>query len=304
MKGKKTIIAALLLAAAQTVQAQTYVESFEGWDGTTSDWLPEGWSEIHTDDIMPTRSNGEYTWHVINPANSKTLPKASDGNYYAAIGYAKDESGNDIYSDEWLISPAFKLSEYGGTMNYDVAFAPLFLYRVGNEYIDWDEYDFVDGQRIPAADLQIFVLQLLDDGTYGEYWDLYVSLCSDWCTQPLSALMSSAFSSTSFHTSQSTVFLTDDHLKNATVRIAFRYVGEEGNIMGIDRFRMGYATLVEDAPSVEGSVSGGEGGIIDALRTIEAAQSPSATYYDLSGRRGKGTLHGVTIVDGKKVIGK
>lgn len=300
MNSKKILAAALLAMSAASASAQLYTESFEGWDGTTPDWLPAGWSEFHTDAEMPNRNNGEYTWHVIDPANSKTLPKASDGRYYAAIGYAKDENGNDMYSDEWLISPAFKLSEYGGTLNYDAAFAPLFLYRVGNGYIDWSEYDFVDGERIPAADLQIFVLKLQDDGTYGEYWDMFVSLCADWWTQPLSALMSAAFSSTTFHTSQSTIFLTDDDLKGATVRIAFRYVGEEGNIMGIDRFRMNYATLVEDAPAVPDPNA--DEGLIDALRTIETAKSPVDTYYDLSGRRAKGTLHGVTIVNGRKVI--
>lgn len=281
--------AALLLGSPSMAQAQTYMESFEGWDGVTADWLPEGWSEINTDEVMPTRNNGEYTWHVINPENSKTLPKASDGKYYAAIGYAKDENGDDIYSDEWLISPAFKLSEYGGTMNYDVAFAPLFLFRVGNGYIDWNEYDFVNGERQPAADLQIFVLKLQDDGSYGDYWDLYVSLCSDWCTQPLSALMSAAFSSTTFHTSQSTVFLTDDNLKNATVRIAFRYVGSEGNIIGIDKFRMGYATLVDDAPLVTGV----------ELRQIAESAKANTGNYDLLGRRISGSSignHGVNIV--------
>lgn len=251
--------------------AQTYVESFEGWDGVTPDWLPEGWTEIHTDDVMPTRNNGEYTWHVIDPANSKTLPKASDGNYYAAIGYAKDDAGRDIPSDEWLISPAFRLSEYGGTLNYDAAFAPLFLFRVGNGYIDWNEYDFTNGERQVAADLQIYVLKLQNDGTYGDYWDLYVSLFSDWCTQPLSSLMSAAFSSTTFHTNQSTVFLTDDDLKGAIVRIAFRYVGEEGNIMGIDRFRMGYATRVDEAPIVD-------------VHTLLSSVPSRHSAYDISGR--------------------
>lgn len=281
--------AALLLGSPSMAQAQTYMESFEGWDGVTADWLPEGWSEIHTDEIMPTRNNGEYTWHVINPENSKTLPKASDGKYYAAIGYAKDENGDDIYSDEWLISPAFKLSEYGGTMNYDAAFAPLFLFRVGNGYIDWNESDFVNGERQPAADLQIFVLKLQDDGSYGDYWDLYVSLCADWYTQPLSSLMSAAFSSTTFHTSQSTVFLTDDDLKNATVRIAFRYVGSEGNIMGIDKFRMGYATLVEDAPYITGV----------EMRQIAANAQQHIGNYDLLGRKTSNlgvSNHGVSIV--------
>lgn len=284
-----SIFAALLFGAPTLAQAQTYTESFEGWDGVTADWLPYGWSEIHTDEIMPTRNNGEYTWHVINPENSKTLPKASDGNYYAAIGYAKDEYGNDIESDEWLISPAFKLSEYGGTMNYDAAFAPLFLFRVSNGYIDWNEYDFVNGERQPAADLQIFVLKLQDDGTYGDYWDLFVSLCADWYTQPLSSLMSAAFSSTTFHTSQSTVFLTDDDMKDATVRIAFRYVGSEGNIIGIDKFRMGYATLVEDAPLVTGV----------ELKKIANQSSAPASTYDLSGRKLSTTTnsyHGISIV--------
>lgn len=283
------ILAAMLLVMAPSAAlAQNYKESFEGWDGTTADWLPEGWTEIHTDDVMPTRANGEYTWHVINPDNSKTLPKASDGNYYAAIGYAKDENGKDIPSDEWLVSPAFKLSQYGGTMNYDAAFAPLFLFRVDNGYIDWNEYDFVNGERHSAADLQIFVMKLQDDGTWGEYWDLYVSLFADWCTQPLSSLMSADFSSTRFHTSQSTVFLTDDDMHDATVRIAFRYVGQFGNIMGIDNFRMGYATLVHDAP------------ILDNVMLSRLATSPKKTY-DLNGRlqqsaTSRSSMHGVSIV--------
>lgn len=295
MKLTNTIFALALSAVATTAAAQNYKESFEAWDGTTPDWLPEGWTEIHTDDVMPTRNNGEYTWHVINPDNSRTLPLASEGQYYAAIGYAKDENGKDIPSDEWLISPAFKLSEYGGTMNYDAAFAPLFLFRVDNEFIDWNEMDFI-GERQPAADLQIFVLKLQEDGTWGEYWDMYVSLFADWCTQPLSSLMSASFSSTRFHTSQSTVFLTDDDLHNATVRIAFRYVGQYGNIMGIDNFRMGYATLVENLPQPDD--------IADVLAQHSARSTQS---YDLFGRPSKRQPHGINIVtapDGtsKKVI--
>lgn len=278
-----------LLFMSHAAQAQTYMESFEGWDGVTTDWLPEGWLEIHTDDIMPTRKDGEYTWHVIDPSSSRTLPEACDGRYYAAIGYAKDEAGNDIESDEWLISPAFRLSEYGGTLNYDVAFAPLFLYRVGNGYIDWDAYDFVDGERLPAADLQIFVMKLEPDGTWGEFWDLYVSLCADWYTQPLSSLMSADFSSTRFHTSQSTVFLTDDDMHDATVRIAFRYVGSEGNIMGIDKFRMGYATRVDNAPAPDGLL-------------LQQATKHSHSAYDLAGRKVQGGNSGFQIVDGKKML--
>lgn len=274
-------LSAFLFAAVPSAQAQNYLESFEDWDGVTPDWLPQGWSEIHTDAEMPTRNNGEYTWHVINPDNSKTLPKASDGKYYAAIGYAKDENGNDIPSDEWLVSPAFKLSQYGGTMNYDVAFSPLFLFRVDNGFIDWSEMDFI-GERQSSADLQIFVMKLQDDSTWGEYWDMYVSLFADWCTQPLSSLMSAAFSNTTFHTNQSTVFLTDDDLKDATVRVAFRYVGQYGNIMGIDKFRMGYATLVEDAPAPDH--------VLLQQMAKRAVQS-----YDLNGRRVSAVTKGISI---------
>lgn len=280
--------AGLLLCSPALAQAQNYHESFEDWDGVTPDWLPEGWSEIHTDDVMPTRNNGEYTWHVINPDNSKTLPKASDGNYYAAIGYAKDENNKDISQDEWLISPAFKLSQYGGTMNYDVAFAPLFLFRVDNGFINWNEMDFI-GERQSSADLQIYVLKLQDDGTYGDYWDMYVSLFADWCTQPLSSLMSAEFSNTRFHTSQSTVFLTDDDMKDATVRIAFRYVGQYGNIIGIDKFRMGYATLVDDAPSITGV----------ELKKIANSSNAPTIVHNLSGRVTPSSAtnnHGINIV--------
>lgn len=276
------LCAAFLFPSSDFAQAET--ESFEDWDGVTADWLPEGWCEWHTDDYIPTLNNGSYPWPVINPADSKTLPAATDGKYYAAIGYAKDPQTNeDLYQDEWLISPAYKLSEYGGTLNFDAEYAPLFLFRVDNGFVDWGEMDFIE--RASSADLQILARKLTEENEWEEDWVLFKSLFADWYTQSLSALMSADFSSSRFHDS-GTLFFTDDCYKNATIQIAFRYVGQYGNIMGIDKFRMGYATLVPDAPSADG---------INNIQT----NSRKDTYFDISGRKTNNSKRGINIVSDK-----
>lgn len=273
-----------MLAFCLGASAQSYTESFEGWDGATPDWMPEGWAEWHTDDIIPTLSDGSFTWHVINPDNSKTLPKATDGRYYAAIGYAKNDQNEDLYQDEWLISPAFKLSEYGGTLNFDAEYAPLFLFRVDNGYVDWSEMDFTDGVRVSSADFQVLVRRLTADGEWDEFWEPCMSLFADWRTQPLSALMSADFYSSRFH-QVSTIFFTDECYHGATIQVAFRYVGQYGKVIGFDKFFMNYATKVDDAPSVDG--------------IPEVRQTPSVAAihpYDLWGRPAAKSCRGVSLI--------
>lgn len=276
----------LLLFLTMTVcaglNAQSYTESFEGWDGQTHDWLPEGWTEIHTDEWIPAQKNGEWTWHVIDPSKSSSLPTATDGKYYAAIGYARDENKVDHYQDEWLVTPAFKLSEYGGTLNYDVAYSPLFLFLLDNDHVDFNEMDFKI--RESSADLQVLVRIMDENGEWPDLWEFESSLFDDWQGQIFSSLFN-AFSSTTFHKS-STVFFTDEHFHDATIQVAFRYAGDRGNIMGLDNVMFNYATRVETG-----------------VLTATAVRPQTVATYDLTGRVCKNLpAAGLFIQNGRKVL--
>lgn len=260
--------------------AQMQRESFETWDGETKDWLPEGWTEFHGDPIIPTLKDGEYTWHVITPTTSRSLPKATEGNYYAAIGYAKDADGKDIYQDEWLMSPAYKLSEYGGTLEFDVAYSPLFLFLLDNDHVDWANNDFFI--RESSADLQLWVRTLNDNGEWNEEWEGLWSNFYDWSMQSLATLM--ALSGTTFRTNWRTFFLTDDEFKGKTVQLAFRYVGQQGNIMGIDNIRINYAERVEVDTKP------------DAIGQLPASAPSAATYFNLAGQRSNTAFGGFNVV--------
>lgn len=262
----RSLILLFSFCLCTALSAQKDIESFEGWDGQTNDWLPDGWTEIHTDDVIPTMKNGEFTWHVIDPTKSKTLPKATDGNYYVAIGYAKDENNKDLYQDEWLITPAYHLSEYGGTLNYDVAYSPLFLFLLDDDHVDFNEMDFK--VRESSADLQVLVRIMDENGEWPDLWDFKSSLFDDWQGQIFASLWNSFFN-TEFRSS-STVFFTEEQYKDATIQVAFRYAGDRGNIMGLDKVMFNYATRVDNTTG---------------LSNLSGSTSRSAASYDLQGRR-------------------
>ena len=225
-------LAFVALTLPLAVSAQTQTESFEGWNGTSDNWLPQGWTEKHT----------QCAWHVINPNSSNTLPAAKDGKYYAAVGY--DQDGK--HQDEWLFSPVYQLSPYGGTVEYAPAYAPLFLYRVTAEYVDYTNSVFKDGLHVAAADLQVWVRTVAADGTPGA-WTMLVSQCEEWKNKEFDELLSS-FSSNLFHT-EKTIFLDAAAYQNQAVQLGFRYVGEEGNIVGIDKVLVNYATTTDIVPT-------------------------------------------------------
>lgn len=285
MKIKRILCAALMAAAAQVGFAQMCEESFEGWDGSQG-WLPQGWTVEHTDEVIPTLAGGAFTWHVIDPTSEKSMPNPQDGKYYCAIGFAQDADKQDLYQDEWLISPAYQLSEYGGTVNVDLYYAPLFLFDCSPENLGGDPMDFIE--RRPSANLTIFARPMLENGEWDEDWTEFGNLFGMWRTQTFNTLLS-VFSSIDYHI-HDTIFLTSDEFKGKVVQIAFRYEGKKGNNMAVDRLRVNYATPYEDATGV-GTIS---------TKTM----TQTNTCFDLQGRAyvRQPNAHGIVINGGKKVI--
>lgn len=277
---KKILLPLLFILLGLRGNAQACLETFDGWDGTTEDWLPDGWTEEHTDEDIPALAGGQYTWHVIDPNSMRSMPAPRSGQYYAAIGFAKDADGMDLYQDEWLISPAYQLSEYGGTLSFAAAYSPLYLHRVTDEFVDWDNYDFLDRQC--SADLQIWVRLYNKETQDWDLWVNYESCYADWCTQPIYQLLNQ-WGSIDWHNYANTIFLTEEEHLGAIVQVAFRYVGQYGYNVGLDDFRMGYATQVAD-PTTEG------------LRVPMRVEGTSRRY-DISGRAdAPHQAHGISII--------
>ncbi|MFW5589370.1 MAG: hypothetical protein ACOCNQ_05340, partial [Bacteroidales bacterium] len=87
------LFAALLWLGASAVcsaqsQTETLSENFESWDGTTSDWLPEGWTEINTNAEQAAMEEGRFTWHVATKRQGQTIPAPVEGSKFAIIYYA------------------------------------------------------------------------------------------------------------------------------------------------------------------------------------------------------------------------
>ena len=248
----KKIFTLLFAFAFVSASAQTIIESFEGWDGTTNDWLPEGWTEVHNSDpaIKNFDTKGDCTWHVIDPNSSSTLPNAFDGKFYMAIGYARDKATKKDYEqDEMVISPVYRLSSYGGTLNYQPCYNPMYLFILDDNHIDWSDPEWPTFIPQPGAEtvqecsatLQTYIRIIGEDGTPGEWIGLN-NLFAEWLTYDFGYFWN-FMNDNKFHT-QNTIFLTDEEYHDALVQVGFRYVGSQGGIIGIDKFMMGYATQV------------------------------------------------------------
>ena len=199
-------------------------EDFEGWDGTTTDWLPEGWDrKVSTDDYI-TRDNGMYAWHVGEQIN--TLPRAVNGSYYAVVFFAKyiDENNKavDLPQDEWLYTPTFNVKSNEDLFCCYIGYSPLFLFNVANENLDWTKHEFKE--RKPSINLHVMIRE--ENGTE---WKELMNLYDEWKDTEFDDLFN-AFFDNKFRPYE----LSLAGYKGKRVQIAFRYEGIQGNTMEID----------------------------------------------------------------------
>ena len=150
------------MSSAKTMQSipslradgDSFTESFEGWDGITEGWLPNGWNqESKTGETDP-----HYLWKVSEPGFMS--PSVIEGNYYARVQYS--DLLND--QDEWLISPKITVKAndlFNFHLLYDIFFA-----RINNEKMMLGEYVF------DAMNTYVEFLVSTDDGiNWTKEWD-------------------------------------------------------------------------------------------------------------------------------------
>ncbi len=222
VKNGKTMSTKSYQAPAQAAEGASLSESFEGWDGLKSNWIPDGWQEQNSDGTAPTLQNGKFTWHV--GAQEGSLLNPIDGSYYAIIYYAyeknADDQSVDLPQDEWLITPAMTLRK-NEMLSFYLGYNPLYLYDMSNENLDWTNRVFKN--RIVSATLTVWVRE-----TGGEWVQIY-DVEPQWSDKELGELFDN-YSSSGYEKVQ--LSLADYEGKE--VQVAFRYAGIRGNSMVID----------------------------------------------------------------------
>ncbi len=199
-------------------QKKGYVlyENFSGWNGVSKKWVPEGWSVEHKG-----KCSSSYTWQPLKPT-PYTYPTIADGEYCYYINYADKEQ------DEWMISPEFT-PENNMELSYYITMNLVYLYSTKN--LDWFHQTY-DGDKITVYTVQVLIQE--EGGDWEILYD-YAEAYKDYSFREL--IDASNISALQ----KQTIDLSEYGGKN--VKIAFRYLGVDGDAILIDAIGVGYPTL-------------------------------------------------------------
>ena len=209
-----------------------FFENFEDYDGEKADWLPDGWQDVSAMEpptVYDAADGKNYTWAV------NKFKGLLDGNYGAVINkkMEQDSEGNytgfGLKQDEWLISPAFTPDE-GSSIYFQYGFKPS--YTLFNMKAFMDSYNSggtlvysFDGEGNAILELHVST----DNGaTWNKVWDC-VADAKSYTEKELRADLES-----SSYVYKQPVVSIDEYI-GKEIRIAFRYVGVDGESMVVDR---------------------------------------------------------------------
>lgn len=206
------------IGGVKAPQGFVLFESFEGWDGEDLEWTPEGWTVDMRGEVERSES-----WTPCLPNTSFGLPAPADGIYSYAINYS------EVKQDEWLITPEIEIAE-GFNLSYWLYLDPVFLFNLTEESVDWNNMEFI-GEPTVSATLQIWAQPA------GEEWIMLHDYVDDYTGMTLLEL----FDETPSGMEKKSMSL--DKIAGKKAKIAFRYVGIDGNSMFIDAVGVGYPAL-------------------------------------------------------------
>jgi len=194
----------------------TLFESFEGWDGENPDWIPANWTKESKagNSYVPGQEN--LTWHTTDANPPYVTP--TDGDYmgWVSFPFPFDDEGNLIETpaqDEWLISPSFT-PVAGDYLTFDVNYAAIFM------FLDLASLDTDMANPV----FTVKALISTDDGaTWTTLWDaakdegytednIWDYTDNEWYSKTLPL----------------------ESYVGKPVKIAFNYVGKDGDNVGLD----------------------------------------------------------------------
>ena len=204
-------------ASSTSKKGYALYENFSGWNEKDKYWIPDGWSVEHRGEC-----NKEFTWTPMKP--NAYYPTIADGDYCYCVSYA------DILQDEWLISPEFK-AEKNMLLSYYMRMCPLYFYETKNLNFTTGEYT---GGKNTVYTIQI----LIKEEGEGNDWTLLRDYAEEYKDKNYTDLCN-ASEGTSLE--KQTIALDDYIGKN--VKVAFRYLGANGDLAMLDAIGVGYPTL-------------------------------------------------------------
>jgi hypothetical protein len=193
----------------------TFYEGFEGYNGTANDWIPSKWTELNKTTVKYVAGDS------LNPTWA-----SSAGNDYAAPSGGKSMAWVDWddvprKQDVWLVSPALT-PKSGDYLNFDFFYNPIWM------YIDWKkstDSTSVFNFKVPNATMQMYV-----STNNGSTWTMVWDAIEDAGQFDATSIMNWAYSAGSWNTIQKSL----EAYAGKSIKIAFRYVGIDGDSMGLD----------------------------------------------------------------------
>lgn len=204
------------ITKAEASDGSVLFESFEGWDGQTVNWVPEGWTLENKGEI----ESGDETWTPFYPI--RYYPGPADGECFMGIFYS------DKFQDEWLISPEVSLGE-GMQLSYYILIEPLWFYNL--DKMDWYTYEFEGEKEI------IYTVQVLVKPEGAEDWTVLRDYAEEYLDYSGRELMQISPSELEKHS----VSLAE--YSGQKVKVAFRYTGTDGQSVFIDAINIGLPSL-------------------------------------------------------------
>ena len=194
-------------------------ESFEGWDGETTGWLPDGWTQVVSEAVSGGSDPVMETWHASEGLSILGV-SAYDGDCMMGIQYAFGYG-----QDEWLITPAVAVAD-GHYLYFAVDYAPVFLYDLMTQ-VDWATSQWIE--QVPSATLKVLAST---DG--GSSWTELLDLADLYMGMTFEELLDN-YSDMVWH--DYAIDLSD--YAGEQVQFAFQYVGIDGNTMYVDAVAVG-----------------------------------------------------------------
>lgn len=196
-----------------------FFESFEGWDGVATNWIPANWTKKSDIVGIPL----DKTWYVSDGIEVLGILPV-DGKYWAEIHCNVDyESIPFVFgpSDEWLMSPIVTPRQ-NDKMYFTMFYNPIFMYYKG---VDENGEHIIDRSKAAAT---MKVMASVDNGNWEEAWDV-ANIAVNYTDDELWDYTGAAGTGSHFAYS---VDISKYVGKN--VKFAFRYVGQNGDDMYID----------------------------------------------------------------------
>jgi len=191
-------------------------ESFEGTDGKSKTWLPDGWSRIRTDVSM----SADEGWFATTTYTGAPTP--SDGKIYMAIFYPMGKP-----KDEWLVTPTVNIKE-GMQLKFDTWFSPAYFFNLENDHFNPNTGEFINREVVST-----FQVWAQPEG--GE-WTMLKDFVDDYMDMSYDEMVPLDYYGLTPEFS-----LAEFAGKN--VRIGFRYKADDGNMIFLDKVRIEYPLL-------------------------------------------------------------